>query len=175
MDSSARYRLVIWVIIVLASMNLGSLGFLWYGHLHRPKPPQRDGGKVDPEEFFFREIGLDEKQAATVHVLRQQHFRQTDSLKQEIKHLNRQLTEELFAPSPDSIKVRTLSSMIGTKHAEFERDVFQHYETVKQLCRPEQQVRLRRLILEALDKPQKPPPRGADRDPQPQPRDEGHP
>lgn len=172
MDSRARYRFVLWVIVVLVVMNLGSLGFIWYGHLLRPQTPPRDGDKVDPEEFLVGEVGLDGAQAATVHSLREQHFRQTDSLKLEIQRLNRQLTEELFVPSPDSATVRQLVETIAAKHAEFERDVFEHYGKIKELCRPDQQVRLRRLMLEALDNPPNRPPKSSARDRQSPPPDD---
>lgn len=160
MDSGARYRFFLWVIVVLVALNLGSLGFLWWGYLYRPQPPQRDRGKADSEEFFVRELGLNEEQARMVHDLREHHFRKTDSLRFEISSLNRELMEELFDPSSESVRVQALSTALGEKHAEFERDVYEHWQKVKEICGPYQEERLKRMVLEISDRSKRPPPRG---------------
>jgi periplasmic protein CpxP/Spy len=176
--SEARKGWLLWVVAALVVLNMGSLGFLWYGHLHRPAPQARQDGKPDPEQFLIREVGLDETQAATVKALRKEHFRETDSLQAVIRQLKRQVTDELFVESPDTGHVRSLTDQIGREHARFEQAVFEHFEKVKELCTPEQRERLRKLTLEALDRPQPPQPsqqeRGSRRadDRQPAPRDD---
>jgi hypothetical protein len=160
-DSGTRYRFGQWALVSLVVLNLGSLGFLWFEYSHRPRPPQRDSGESDAEGFLARDVGLNEEQARIVQILREEHFRETDSIRLEIHDLSRQMMEELFAPSPDTAKARELSAMIGDKHAEFELDVFEHFHKVKQICSPDQQRRLKRLVLEILNKSKKPPPRHA--------------
>lgn len=158
MDHSVRYRLGFWAILILVLVNIGTLGLLW--HEHFKKPPQRPrDGKADPEEFFVRELQLDQEQADSVKVLRRVHFQQTDSIRFELTLLSRQMMEEVFAPSPDTVLVRELSEQIGREQSEFERRVYEHFDKIKQLCQPEQHEKLRRLILDAL-RAKQPPPRG---------------
>ncbi len=158
MDISAKYRLGVWGIAILIVLNMGLMGVLWYEHSdRRPTPPPGDG-KPNPDQFFVRELGLDEEQANALFALREQHMSESDPVKARIHELSRQMTEELFAASPDTIRMRELSEAVGARHAEFERTVYEHFERVKQLCGPEQRERLKQLVMEAMERAKMPPP-----------------
>ncbi len=158
MDISAKYRFGIWGIAILIVLNMGLMSVLWYEHFdRRPARPPGDG-KPNPDGFFVRELGLNKEQAESLSALREQQMRESEPIKAQIHSLRRQMTEELFAVEPDPVRMKELSEAIGDKQAEFDRAVQEHFGRVKQLCGPEQQEILKRLVLEALDRARMPPP-----------------
>ncbi len=152
MDVNTRYRLGFWAFLVLVVLNVGLLALFWYEHFKKP-PPSADSHS-NPEQFFIQELRLDRAQADSVKALRREHFRHTDSIKMEIIDLSRRMTNELFAVIPDTVLVRDLSEQIGRKQAEFERQVYAHFEAIKKVLRPDQYDKLRELLLDALKRKQ---------------------
>ncbi len=169
MEHSSGNRLGVWAILILVIMNIGLVGLLWMDHYRKP-PPRPGDGEADPGDFFATELRLDQQQADSVKVLRREHFRKTDSIRFEMAHLNRRMIEELFAQSPDTALVQQLSDQVGLAQADFEREVYEHFDHIKQLCRPEQHERLKQLIFGAIQSKRPPPPgagKGEDRQPPP--------
>lgn len=152
MRSDKRYQLVIPLVVVLMVLNIGSLGFLWYGHLNNRPPHPEGDGNPSPEEFLIQQLQLNTEQTQTFRTLRAQHMRETDSLRREMQHLKGQLMEQLFMTPPDTARARALSDTIGNLQAEFELNVYRHFSDLQQICGPEQHSRLKRLIFEALNK-----------------------
>ena len=172
MSSDQRYRFVIPLVVILVVLNIGSLGFLWYGHLNNRPPKPEGDGKPNPEEFLIQQLQLNTEQAQIFRTLRAQHMRETDSLRREIQHLKVHLMEGLFMIPPDTVHARVLSDTIGKLQADFELSVYRHFSDLKQICQTEQHSKLKRLIFEALNKadqaqpPQQEPRRGDDKPPQ---------
>ncbi|HVP06209.1 MAG TPA: periplasmic heavy metal sensor [Candidatus Acidoferrum sp.] len=152
MDANTRFRLGFWAFLVVVLLNIGLLALFWYEHFRKP-PPSEDSHS-NPEQFFIQELRLDQTQADSVKALRREHFRHTDSLKMEIIDLSRRMTNELFAVSPDTALVRDLSEQIGRKQAEFERQVYAHFEAIKEVLRPDQYDKLHELLMDALQRKQ---------------------
>jgi hypothetical protein len=152
MDVSARYRLGLWAILVLVILNVGLLGLVWFEHFNRTQQPAES--RSNPEDYFIKELQLDQQQADSVRVLRREHFARTDSIKARIVELSVQMAKELFAPAPDSSRMRNLSDQIGQQQAEFERQVYAHFNDVKKLLHQDQYGKLQDLIVGALQKKQ---------------------
>ena len=159
MDLNAHRKLIAWTVAILVVLNLGSLGLLWFAHANRPRSLQSPT-RPAPAEFLIRDVGLNPEQAEKFRELREKHLIYAQSQREEIHALNRRILEELFRPDPDSALVRRLSEEIGHKQELFQEALYRHFEEVKQLCTPEQQEKLKRVVLEAMevDQRQGPPP-----------------
>ena len=157
MEKDVRYRIGGWTILVLVILNVSLVALLWLEHSHRP-PPQPGLSKAERDARFAAELQLNEIQADSVRALRGAHFRISDSIRFEISLLSRRMTEELFAETPDTALVRQLSDRIGMGQAELERQAYNHFNMIKQMCQPEQYENLQRLILDAIRSKQPPPP-----------------
>ena len=164
MNMSTKFGFSFWVILVLVIMNIGLLGFLWV--LHFKKPTHLPiAAKVDSEELFKRELQLDQQQFDSLKILREGHFRQRDSIQFEIMRLNRQVMEELFKNTPDTLLVQELFEQIGREQKEVGQITYDHFNEIKKICRPEQYERLKQLVFDAIELKQPPPPGGKHRPP----------
>lgn len=149
MQSTTRSRLGLWAIIVLVILNLSWLTFFWFNQFI-PKEPPREKSAAGTDDFISQELRLDVIQADSVKSLRRVHFLRTDSIKAQMVDINRQMLGQLFAPVPDTAAVRVLSEQIGQKQAEFDRQVYRHFENIKSLLRPDQYQQFKELIFDAL-------------------------
>lgn len=139
-------------IVVLILLNISLLGLLWYEHLTRPKPPPPRNNHAENEVPFAEELQLDQNQVDAIRRLRQEHFDRTDPIRIAMVHLDERMMEQLFAPTPDTALVRELSEQIGSRQAEFDRQVYSHFDDIKQRLRPDQYEKLHGLIFDALRK-----------------------
>ena len=151
MGTDSRYRLAVWAVLALVILNLGLMGLLWFERYRQPSPPPQ-GGRAGAEELFGRELQLDQRQTDSVRVLRRDHFLRTDPIRAKMVHLSMGMMDQLFAPAPDTALVRQLSEQIGREQAEFERCVYEHFNDIKGLLRPDQYDKLRQLIIDGLRK-----------------------
>jgi hypothetical protein len=148
-------------IIILTVLNIGLLAFVWYDHTARdrfPPPNERISHAGDTDDFLAKELDLSQDQIQILRGLNERQVFQSDSIKNEIRQLDSQMVEELFASVPDSIRIRQLSVAIGDKHAEFERKLFNHFLAIKRICNTDQQEKLRQLVTEVLRRSLIPPP-----------------
>lgn len=164
MGRTADSKIGFWAILILAVLNVALVGLLWYEYSTKP-PTQSDFSKAERDARFAEELGLNDQQADSVIILRGEHFRIIDSIRFEISQLSRMMTEELFAEIPDTALVRRLSDKIGQGQAELERQTYDHFSLIKQMCQPEQYEQLKRLIFDAIRQKQPPPPPGEHRPP----------
>jgi periplasmic protein CpxP/Spy len=160
-DTNGTHRFAIWGIIILTALNVSLLSVIWYNQWYRqPIPPPYDR-RPNPDDFLAKELGVNEAQAPRFRALRDQQLVQTDSLKSAIHELSLQMVDEIFSASPDSVHMAALADSIGAGHALLERKLFDHFRELKTLCGPEQQNRLRQLLVDVLRRSQLPlPPPG---------------
>ncbi|MCP4569255.1 MAG: periplasmic heavy metal sensor [FCB group bacterium] len=161
-----KNKFLLWAIVALIILNMGSLGLLWYKEVIKPTKPalpaERQG---NPNKFLEMELQLTEDQVEAFRELRQQHERETQEIRRDIHRLSKDIVDELFRPQSDTALVTILSDEIGRKQAEFERVLYSHFDGLKQVCRPDQQEKLRGLLFEMLERTKRdsPPPRQGDR------------
>ncbi len=154
-------RWSLWAIITLVVLNIVLLGTVWYFHLNRSGPPPRQAPGFKPDGFFARELGLSDDQIKALETLRDEHMRHGDSLRTLIFGLNNRILDELFATSPDSILISTLTDSIGMLHAQLGLSLIEHVRELQGFCTPEQQEKLKRLIIDIFQKARMPGPRDA--------------
>lgn len=152
MESFDRKRLGTWGFIILVVLNIGLLAIFWYDHATRQNYSFPQGEKPDTDQFLIRELRLSDDQARTFRDLRAQQSRQSDSVRGQIVRLGHDMIDELFKSSPDTSRIRQLSDAMGTEHARLEWTLFSHFQQVKQLCNPQQQENLKRIVVETFDR-----------------------
>lgn len=165
-----------WTIILLVVINLLALGtILWHvtRKPHAPPPPQ----KRDPDQtqYFLRnELNLSEKQVQRFEELGQQHHQQSMRIKNEIHRLKGEIMNELFLAEPDLTGIKNLAEEIGSKEAEKEILLFNHFLDLAEVCEPEQREKFNTIIHELLEmiRPQEPQGPPKDRPPGLRPNDQ---
>lgn len=177
MNMMFNSRWSLWAIIILIVLNIVLLGTVWYFHLNRSGPPPMQKPGLKPDEFFARELGLSDGQIRTLNTLRDEHMRRGDSLRALIFGLNNRMLDEFFAPSPDSAVIKALADSVGVLHARLEMSLIEHVSDLQNFCTPEQQEKLKQLIIDIFQKArmQGPPPEGSPGDDRRMPPPDGGP
>jgi len=126
-------------VVVLAVVNLVTLGLLWFGR-HNP-PPRRDA-----RQFLVTELQLDAVQVRRFDSLRRVHFAEVDTLHEEMHRLK----DALFARLPLAAGGSAVADSIGSVQARIERSTFNHFAELRRLCNPQQQQSFDRVIKDVL-------------------------
>lgn len=143
MDKLKLYKIVIVVLVVI---NLLTVGTIW---LVKPKG-QRPMPHERPLTFLSAELGITGPNKEKLDKMEAGHHRD----KRELLAKNKELRERLFgllkASDVDSLKVNRYVDSILVNQKNIELMTFEHFREVKQLCTPEQQLKLEDVIAEAI-------------------------
>lgn len=135
---------VLLLIIVVLLITNGVVIALYFFRAPAKKSPARNGrGSV---EYMTRELGLDETQASKFNTLWEENNQRNKPLNDSIRVSREELYSYLNTnPQPDSL-VQAAAARI----ARFEQQVllhnYAHFRQVKEICTPEQQVKLDTLL-----------------------------
>ena len=165
MDYGSKSRFGVWAILILVILNVTLMGILWYGH-YKNQPRRPMGDVADHDGFMAQELEFDQPQAQEARRLKDRFFQRRDSLSLKISALSQRVMQELFAPNPDTLLVRAMCNEIGQLRADAEYATYQHFEDIKNICRPQQYDLLRNLVSDLIRTQQGPPP-GEHRPPPP--------
>ncbi|MBD3289491.1 periplasmic heavy metal sensor [candidate division KSB1 bacterium] len=157
MDIFKQNRYLIFVIILLVILNIGTLSMLWFGKSQRPAHlPDRqhpENERVRLQELLQSELGFDEAQVEQYLHLRREHREKIDHLNTEIRRVKRQMFDEVLAENPQPTISDSLLNLAQEKQAQIEKLTFRHFLDLKKLCKPEQQDKLRLLMHELFRQP----------------------
>lgn len=144
MTSERTNKILVALVIVLAAMNIATLGTIAYGYLNKQKvtrpnsqnerPMQRDRA----ERFMERELKLSPEQSEAFRALRNEYRQETAPLMQEIKLLNKQIFEELSSETPRENYLLDKADLVGLLYGEHRALTIKHMLKVRQICSPEQ-------------------------------------
>jgi len=158
MKLSSTHNWLVWSVVILVVLNITALSALWYSRYSGHHPPRPLRTATPLEDLIVREVGLNQEQESVFRGLHARHRQVKDSLEAESYRLKEQIQNELFAASPDTIKMLVLADRVGNLQAEFEKQVFRHFKELKALCRPDQETKLKTVLSEMLAASQYPPP-----------------
>lgn len=138
-------RLITTAFVLLVLINGALLSVLWMQHTHRtmPLPGVR---QFNHDNFFARQLDLNESQAISVEKLRQEHFLKVRPEMEAIATLKKQLVEESLMDNPDTKKTESLVTAIGLHQAAIERELVLHFHQLSKLCTPEQRIHLKEVL-----------------------------
>lgn len=147
MITEQKFKILIWLVIVLAITNLSTIGtILWMRYQptslcinpfknNERMMNERDGGKGP---WFMKQMELTDNQAEVFH----QHtlwFKQNaNQLADEMGNYREQMMTEMSATNPDTIKLNEIARQIGNNHAQLKQLSYQYFIKLKSACQPEQ-------------------------------------
>lgn len=143
MDKLRFYKVV---VLVLVTVNLLTIGTIWFVKPKgpRPMPHERD------MTFLSKELGMTGANKETLDALETQHHTE----KRALLGKNKELREAMFAllknNNTDSLKINQYVDSILINQKEIELMTYYHFNKVKTLCTPEQQLKLEETIAEAI-------------------------
>ena len=157
MDFFTKNKFSFWIIVLLVMLNILTLTVLWVQKF-RPLPPPGSDHPMEMnrpgnvQHFLKRELHLSDQQAHKMEKFRQQHFLKSRKVRRNIHRLKKQIMDELFQSSVDSLKINKLAFEIGNRQAELETLLFYHFMDLKSICEPGQEPKLKRLFIDIVEK-----------------------
>lgn len=160
-----RTKLLTLVVIGLFLLNLFTLGFVLFKPtsaslmVNQQGPPEGEG----PARLIMQRLHFDERQKQQYQTLIDEHQKQTRLLNEKTARLYRDYYGLLATTPPDSVQAKALSQQIADNQRAIAELNFAHFQGLKALCRPDQQVYFTQLVDELarlFGRRQHPPRRG---------------
>ncbi len=155
MELANKYRMLIWVSVLLLIINLVTLATIWF---KPPIPPSVMHPKIENRKkmnkgYLINELNLDSAQVELYHNSRKIHFKEVRKLKQEISRTKQLIHEEIFTETPDTVKINRWVDSIGVLNIQFERSNYRHFIYLKDQLNEEQMERFKQLMKESIEEP----------------------
>ena len=158
MISTRQKRLIVLLVIVITMVNLGVLATVLYKvqqmeKFHKVKVVETTVENTPddaPPAFMMREIGFDEDQWQLVGESKRTMRSEVSPLLLELRQLNVDLADEVMQENPDTVKLNTLCTQIGSLNARMKLETTHHMLDIKQIASPEQNEKLKDFYREML-------------------------
>ncbi len=159
MTNDNRHRILIWVIVILAAINLATLGSIYYSRHDRPKSSSandRSDEANQPVEqrarFFGEQLDLSNDQLAQVREFNRSFNRKARGIENELSQLRSEMITELGKANSDTLRLNQLATAMGDHHRELKLLTMELYLQMKAVCSPEQQTKLNQIFQSMLNK-----------------------
>ncbi len=158
-------KLYITVIIVLLLINAVTVTLLWIKFFTAPdfKREERHHIKGKPgirldSEFISEALNFSPEQQKTYEEIEKRHFDYARPLFDSIFVWKKYLLDRSIDGGLSPEEVAAVTNKIGNTQALLEKDLYQHFSEIKNICSNEQKEKFKDLVLkEAVKKGPKPP------------------
>lgn len=153
-----KYRILIWIIVILIATNLSTIGSFYYHRITESKATevkQEEQTNIPGEQrtrFFRDELNLDAGQIDQFREINRTFNRTARGIEMNLAQLRENLINELGAQNPDSTQLARIASEIGENHRELKQVTTTFYLNMKKLCTAEQQAKLHEIFQSMLNK-----------------------
>lgn len=156
MKTENKYSLLIWAIVVLAIMNVSTIITVLYHKYQSDKVVNSTVDakqvEIDSERFsgrYFRdELNMSNAQMEKFKVINPAFRPKARFITIELAAKRKQMLVEMAAAKSDTSRLNALSDSIGELHSELKKITYRYYLEMKEICNPEQQVRLEKIFGE---------------------------
>ncbi len=155
MDTTNKYKLLMYTVIFLAVMNVATLTTIGY-HIIRTKSnseinyqQQVYGNKQKYNGRYFRDrLELTPDQMVYFGEINTNFRQHARTITFELIEKRKKMLAEMELEAPNKDKLDLYSDSIGLLHADLKKYTYQYYINIKQICTNEQQVELINLFKE---------------------------
>ncbi|VBB46699.1 conserved hypothetical protein [uncultured Paludibacter sp.] len=140
-------KILIWVIALLALLNLTTIGTILYHNYQEKKDAETviitgQGQTPLNGRFFRHELNFNNDQMNKFRDLNHSFQMNANSLIFELDSMKHQMFVELNKPKVDTLEINRLTKEIGEHHAELKHQINVFYLNLKDICEEEQTIKL---------------------------------
>ena len=146
MNEKYKFRLLWGVILGLLLLNLAILGWMWSSS---GRPPLQGGGG-SALDILHRELGFSEAQKKQLEAITEQHFQKVKPVRDSVRLLKDMFFDRLSDSTITDTDLNALSEKVAHKMAVADQMVFRHFQEIRAICTPKQQVKFDEIIKDAL-------------------------
>jgi periplasmic protein CpxP/Spy len=141
MNSTAKNKLLIWLVVLLLVANAASIAMFWLEKGKQPPPP-----KGTPNEFLIKELKLDAKQQEQLEVLVKEHRQAAEQLRGKTREAKETFFDLLKQSNvTDSVK-QAAAKAVSVITEELDLLTLNHFQKVRALCTADQQQKFDEII-----------------------------
>ncbi|HDR52046.1 MAG TPA: periplasmic heavy metal sensor [Mariniphaga anaerophila] len=152
-----KYRILIWVIVILVATNL-SMGFSFLYHKQQDKKlaeqTEQEAIELPAQQrtrFFREQLNLEPQQMEIFRELNRDFNRSAWQINHQLERLRVEMVREMGRENPDRQKLGGISDEIGDLHTRLKNETIDYYLSMKKVCNPEQQTKLNEIFLSVLE------------------------
>lgn len=158
MMPNTKYRILIWIIVILVATNLSTVGSFYY---HRMKEAQiletkqEDQKEIPGEQrtrFFRDQLNLNDEQLDQFRDINRTFNRTARGLEMNLAQLREDMINELGTQNPDTTDLNLMATKVGNNHRELKQVTTTFYLNMKKICTAEQQAKLHLIFQSMLNK-----------------------
>jgi Spy/CpxP family protein refolding chaperone len=151
-----KYRVLIWVIVILVATNL-SMGISFWSHKQQDKKlaEQTEQEAIDlPAQqrtrFFREQLNLEPQQMEVFRELNRDFNRTAWQINHQLEGLRIEMVTEMGSSTPDKTRLETISNEIGKLHTLLKNETIDYYLAMKEICNEEQKKKLNEIFISVL-------------------------
>lgn len=155
MKTEDKYSRLVWVIVVLAALNVSTLATIIYHYyqtvtavtstLSDQKQLQADSGKSSGR-YFRDQLNLSSDQMEKFRVINLAFRPNSRNITINLEEKRKQMMLEMSASKSDTSKLIALSDSIGYLHSDLKKITFRYYLDIKNMCDQQQQQKLQQIF-----------------------------
>ncbi|MDP3912888.1 MAG: periplasmic heavy metal sensor [Bacteroidota bacterium] len=158
MKPTNKYRILIWIIVILIATNLSTIGSFYYHRITEIKAAvtkleEQATISGDQRTRFFRDqLNLDAAQIDQFREINRTFNRTARGNEMNLAQLREELINELGTQNPDSTRLEQMAVEVGNNHRELKQVTTTFYLNMKKICTAEQQAKLQEIFQSMLNK-----------------------
>lgn len=158
MNSTNKYRILIWIIVILVATNLSTIGSFYYHRMTEAKTPetkQADQNAIPGEQrtrFFRDQLNLNTEQIDQFREINRTFNRTARNIETNLAQLREDMIRELGTQNPDNARLNQMASEVGNNHSQLKQVTTTFYLDMKKICTAEQQAKLHEIFQSMLNK-----------------------
>ena len=153
-----KYRILIWVIVILVATNL-SMGFSFLYHRQQDKKLMEQTEQNEIElpakqrtRFFREQLNLEPRQMEIFRELNRDFNRTAWQINHQLESLRIEMVTEMGSPTPDKPRLESISTEIGALHTQLKNETIDYYLAMKEVCNDNQKEKLNEIFISVLQK-----------------------
>jgi len=151
-----RYRILMWLIIILLVINISAITTIFFGINLRYKKEARpfhqrtELHRHHDGKFFEQSLNLSQEQDLQFKATRHKFFTEAKKIAGQMHNKRVEFINELASDVPDTIKLQEIADEIGMLHSNLKYQTYKHYLEMKNICTKEQEEKLTRIFKSML-------------------------
>jgi Spy/CpxP family protein refolding chaperone len=150
MATKNTYRILIWLVVILAATNLSMGISFWYHKQQDKKATETQQVEMPSEQrtrFFREQLNLQPDQVDSFRELNRTYNRSARRISDQLTQLRIEMVEEMGKADADTAKLHAISSEIGEMHKTLKDLTVDYYLDMKAVCNENQQEKLKEVFL----------------------------
>jgi hypothetical protein len=145
-----NHKLLLLIISVLLLANIGLLYFFVFNRPHRPHRMTEAEIKKMALQRVKNEVGLDDRQLALYDSLRTGQIKNMKPLFEELAKSKEEFFKLLYQQNVSDSVISQYAEIIGEKQEAIDMTTYLYFQSLKQICTPEQQAKMDSFIQQIV-------------------------